>query len=78
MTTVERDLLLGMAEAIYLLLHHEEESRLSSAWQHPTMPSDELVRLIASVREEAAQEGHTPASIARFVRSYGRIKRCSN
>ena len=64
MTTTERDLLLGMAEALYLLLHHEEESRLSYAWKHSTMPSDRLADLITSVQKEAARDGRKAASIA--------------
>lgn len=44
-----------------------EESRLSCAWKHSTMPSDRLAQLIARVREMAAQEVRKSASVAKLL-----------
>ncbi len=63
MTTAERDLLLGMAEAIYLLLHHDEAIRLSHNWKGEVHPSDRLARLIATVQDDATREGRKFESI---------------
>jgi hypothetical protein len=56
-TDAERDLLVGMAEALTLLLRGNERSRLAHAWEHEMTPSDRLALLIANVRAEGERTG---------------------
>jgi hypothetical protein len=58
MTDAERDLLVGMAEALTLLLRSNERSRLAYAWEHEPTPSDRLAQLITNVRAEGERTGH--------------------
>ncbi|MEX2315039.1 MAG: hypothetical protein WD628_04920 [Thermomicrobiales bacterium] len=59
MTDAERDLLVGIAEALTLLLRSNERSWLAYAWEHETTPSDRLAHLIANVCAEGERAGHS-------------------
>lgn len=52
MTEDERDLLIGIADAIQFLARQQEDSMSASIWKSEVHPSDQLARLI-----DAACEG---------------------
>lgn len=65
MMNAERELLIGIAEALTVLLHDSEPSKLARDWQHDRTPSRQLQLLIARAREEWGDEGSAAPRSAR-------------
>ncbi|HMM40526.1 MAG TPA: hypothetical protein PKA95_01340 [Thermomicrobiales bacterium] len=54
--TTERELLIGIADALSVLLRDSEPSKLARDWQHDRTPSRQLQILIARAKEEWGTE----------------------